>query len=86
MKKTAIILAITMLPVAAWGWDNRYDNDRLILDSQRNSALQRIADEAQYANDYKVYLEEKRDYEENTPDFIKPAIEHYYRDPQPPTR
>ena len=82
MKRAILIaLTVTLLPTAAWGWDNRD-----YYDQERNSQLKRIADEAQYANEYKVYQEEKQEYEENTPEFMKPFNAHYFFDPQPPER
>ena len=36
MKKLIVILAIVLLPAAAWGWRDGYDSDRYYNDLDRN--------------------------------------------------
>jgi hypothetical protein len=89
MNKRAILttLAITMLPLTAWGWDNRYNNDRNYYDQERNSQLQRIADEMEYRNEMEQYQDQVREYEKANPEPIQQImLKHYYKWPQKPKR
>ena len=84
--KRAIVFLMLLFPAVAFGWNDRYNDDRFYADQERNAALREIAAEARYANEYREYQDERREYEERTPEYLKPMIEHYNRDPQPPKR
>ncbi|MBT6502422.1 MAG: hypothetical protein HOK67_21265 [Deltaproteobacteria bacterium] len=84
MKRAIIILAITLLPTVALGWDNRD-----FYDGERNMQLERIANEMDRAQEYREYRDDKADYEasiRSRPEYIQPMIRHYNPGPQPPKR
>ena len=57
MKKLIVILAITLLPTVAFGWDN---DDQYYADMQRNAELRNIANEMKYQQKYQEYRDDKR--------------------------
>ena len=87
MKKLIVILAIVLLPAAAWGWRDRYDDDRYYNDLDRNYQLEKIGDELRYQQEYGEYQDQVQEYEEAYPDDLQQfMLKHYYKWPQPPKR
>ena len=100
MKKAIVILAIVLLPAAAFGWtardnagydgryDGRYSQEQEMMDSQRNVELGRMADEARYANEYREYQDQMRDYDAQYPpgSIERFTQDHYYKGPRAPKR
>ena len=84
MKKLMVILAIVLLPAAAWGWRDGYDSDRYYNDLDRNYQLEKIADELRYQQEYREYQDQVEAYEEGYPEEIQQfMLKHYYKWPQP---
>ena len=88
MKKRAILttLVITMLPLTAFAWDNRYDS---YYDERTAQEVRSLRQELEYQQDMRDYREEKVEYDayyEKRPAIEKAMSDHYYKGPRKPTR
>lgn len=83
METLIIGLAITLLPVAAFGWDDEY------IDRHNQAAYSRqILEELRYQQAWREYREVMEEYDERFPPGSQERLaeEHYFRTPRPPTR
>jgi hypothetical protein len=85
MKKLIVILAITLLPTVAFGWDN---DDQFFADMQRNAELRNIANEMKYQQEYREYQDDLQEYNDSFQgrEWLKPMADHYFQGPKAPQR
>jgi len=90
MKNLAIILAVMLLPTAAFGWDDRYYRyyERRYYDNRVTEEIRALRKELEYQHRYQEYRDEKAAYEqrfEGNP-IGKFMSDHYFKGPKPPAR